>query len=705
MEKKITDTGRRSMTEILRNYGLLPDGAPLPCPEDEELDLEGLAAVARRHGLKASLLSPALEELKDLPVPSVVRLRSGHFAILVLAQDAVFFLIDPALPQPLAVPPVRFAELWTGEMLTFSARWSWAYFKKKYNLPWFHEVIKRYRPYLIEVLAAGFFLQALGIAMPLMTQVIIDKVIGNHGISTLTVLGVSLLVVFFLQAMLSGLKTYLLAHTTNKIDALLGTRLFRHLICLPLPYFENRKVGDTLMRLEALTSIREFMTGTGLMALLDVLFSVVFVAFMLYYSPALTAIAMIIIPLYLVQNLWSIPLVQQKIDAVWRQGTANQSFLVESITNMETVKALAVEPQFQYRWEELVARYMRAAFENVKLRIVINGFSGLIQTVASLGILWYGGHMVMDGRFTLGQLIAFQMIAGQAMQPLQKLLTVWPTVQQTGLALERMGDILGTSREPLLERPAGPVPALKGGITFSHVSFRYRPDLPLALEDVSLEIKPGEKVALIGRSGSGKSTLSKLIQRLYLPDSGSITLDSYPLERYPLVALRRQIGVVSQDSFLFNRSVRENIALYRPEAGMREVIAAAKLAGAHEFILELKDGYDTIAGERGSSLSGGQRQRIAIARMLLTDARLLVFDEATSALDYASEHYLMQHLEEIRRGRTMLVIAHRYSMAAQCSRILVMDQGRIVDEGTPAELRERPGLYRELYLQQAGGAR
>jgi subfamily B ATP-binding cassette protein HlyB/CyaB len=255
--------------------------------------------------------------------------------------------------------------------------------------------------------------------------------------------------VFFLQAMLSGLKTYLLAHTTNKIDALLGTRLFRHLICLPLPYFENRKVGDTLMRLEALTSIREFMTGTGLMALLDVLFSVVFVAFMLYYSPALTAIAMMIIPLYLVQNLWSIPLVQQKIDAVWRQGTANQSFLVESITNMETVKALAVEPQFQYRWEELVARYMRAAFENVKLRIVINGFSGLIQTVASLGILWYGGHMVMDGRFTLGQLIAFQMISGQAMQPLQKLLTVWPTVQQTGLALERMGDILGTSREPL----------------------------------------------------------------------------------------------------------------------------------------------------------------------------------------------------------------------------------------------------------------
>lgn len=702
MDEEITDTGRRSLAEILQNYGLSNAGAEISCPADAELDWDGLAAVARKYTLKSQLLTVSVDELKDLTMPAIVQLTNGHYAILALAHEAVVFLIDPALSQPLALPPVKLAEIWTGEVLTFSVRWSWEHFKQKYNLPWFHAVLRRYRPYLGEVLVAGLFLQVLGIAMPLMTQVIIDKVIGNRGLATLTVLGVSLIGVFLIQAVLSGLKTYLLAHTTNKLDAILGTRLFQHLVCLPLPYFENRRVGDTLMRLEALTSIREFMTGTGLMALLDVLFSVVFVAFMLYYSVPLTAIALLIVPLYVLQNLWSIPLVQRKIDAVWRQGAANQSFLVESVTNLETVKALAVEPQFQYRWEELVARYMRVAFENVKLRLVIDGFSGLIQTMASLGILWYGGHMVMDGRMTLGQLIAFQMIAGQAMQPLQKLLTIWPTVQQTGLALERMGDILNTGREAVLELPDGPVPELRGGITLHDVSYRYRPDLPPVLEHVSLSIEPGERVAIIGRSGSGKSTLAKLIQGLYIPDSGEIKLDEYPLNDYPLAALRREIGVVSQDSYLFNRSIRENIALARPEAAMPEIMAAAQLAGAHEFILELSHGYDTLAGERGSSLSGGQRQRVAIARMLLSEARILIFDEATSALDYASERYIMDHLEEMRQGRTMLVVAHRYSMAAQCDRIIVLEQGHIADQGTPAELRERPGLYRELYLAQGG---
>jgi len=703
MDEEITDTGRRALAETLQNYGLSNAGAEISCPADAELDWEGLAAAARKYTLKSQLLTVSVDELKDLPLPAIVQLTNGHYAILALAHEAVVFLIDPALSQPLALPPVKLAELWTGEVLTFSVRWSREYFKQKYNLPWFHEVWKRYRPYFAEVLLAGFFLQLLGIAMPLMTQVIIDKVIGSRGISTLTVLGVSLLFVFLLQAILSGLKIYLLGHTTNKLDAILGTRLFQHLICLPLPYFENRKVGDTLMRLEALTSIREFMTGTGLMALLDVLFSVVFVAFMFYYSIPLTFIALIIIPLYVVQNIWSIPLIQQKIDAVWRQGSVNQSFLVESVSNMATIKALAIEPQFQYRWEELVARYMRAAFENVKIRLVIGGFSGLIQTMATLGILWYGGHMVMDGRFTLGQLIAFQMIANQAMEPLQKLLTIWPTVQQTGLALERMGDILHTGREPVLELPDSPVPALQGGITLRNVDFRYRPDLPLALEGINLDIQPGEKVALIGQSGSGKSTLAKLIEGMHLPDSGEIHLDGMPLSEYPLAALRRQLGIVEQETCLFNRSIRDNIALSRPEAGMTEIIKAAQLAGAHDFILELPDGYDTLAGERGSSLSGGQRQRIAIARMLLSEARILILDEATSALDYASEKYIMDHLEEIRQGRTLLVITHRYSMAAKCDRIIVLQQGHIIDQGTPMELQQRPGLYRDLYLEQAGG--
>ena len=370
--------------------------------------------------------------------------------------------------------------------------------------------------------------------------------------------------------------------------------------------------------------------------------------------------------------------------------------------NISTIKAMDLSPQFMHKWEEMLAHYMRAAFEQAKFQVVITGFSGVIQSLSSIGVLWYGGHMVMAGEFTLGQLIAFQMLAGQAMEPLKKLLTIWPQVQQTGMALERMGDILATPREPVLEEQIFNLPKLQGKIDIEHLYFRYRPDMPWVLSDISLHIAAGEKVAVIGPSGSGKSTLSKLLQGLYIPDQGEILLDDRINLQYPLSYLRRQIGAVIQESYLFNGSIRENIALAAPGTGMQKIIEAARLAGAHEFILELEDGYDTNVGEQGMALSGGQRQRIAIARMLLMDAGLLIFDEATSALDYASERSLMENLERIRQGRTMLVIAHRISMAACCDRVLVLDKGKIVDSGTPAELADRPGIYRDLCIQQKG---
>ena len=696
------DTGRQVLIQILTHFGAADAGSVKAlCGNDAEIDWQKLRQVAKKFNLRSELLRVQAAELRDVQVPAMIRLNNGHYGVLVLYSDAAVFVIDPALPQPLAMPASQFEEIWAGEVLTFSAKWNWKYFCKRYNLPWFLQVLTHYRRFLGEALLAAFFLQLMGIGMPLITQVIIDKVIGNNGLSTLKVIGCCMVLFCFCQALLTALKTYLLSHTTNKLDAILGTRLFRHMISLPLPYYESRRVGDTLMRVEALTSIREFLTGTGLMTFLDVFFSTVFLAFMLYYSVPLTMIALLIVPLYLIQNVWSVPIVKAKIDAVWRTGTENQSFMVESVTNMETVKALALEPQFNHRWEKLLSRYMRTTFENAKFNVVLGGFSGTIESIASLGILWYGGHMVMNGEFTLGQLIAFQMIAGQAMQPMTKLLTMWPQVQQAGLALERIGDILNTGMEPVLMEQ-GRIP-IKGDVRLEHLSYRYRPDLPLVLEDVNIDIKAGEKIGIVGRSGSGKSTLSKLIQRLYLPDTGDIFIDNRPIDELGFHNLRAQIGVVMQENFLFDRSIRDNIAVARPDADMAEVIRAAQLAGAHDFILELPEGYDTKAGERGASLSGGQRQRIAIARALLDNPSILIFDEATSALDYESERIIMQNIEAIGEGRTMLVIAHRLSTVAHCDRIIVLDNGHIVETGTHQELLARNGIYRNLYMQQAEG--
>ncbi|MBE8955582.1 MAG: peptidase domain-containing ABC transporter [Quinella sp. 2Q5] len=696
-------TGVVSIIKVLQHFGVkdlqkIYDENP---ETDEQLDWERLQKLAKKYRVSSTLIHPTVDELREIEYPAVAKMVDGAYIAIGSANDEVILAIDPRENKPQAIPIKQFLEGWSGDLLVFSAALNWAYFKKRYNVDWFLRVFKRYKKPLGEVLAASFFLQLMGIGFPLITQVIIDKVIGNNGISTLTVIGCSMIVFFFMQALLTALKTYVLNHTTNKLNAILGTRLFHHLISLPLPYYERRRVGDTLMRVGALGQIREFLTGTGLMTVLDVFFSVVFIVFMLWYSVPLTLIALITVPLYMVQNIWAVPIIKRKIEAVWRTGAMNNAFMVEAITNIETIKALAVEPQFVNKWENLLARYVRTTFENAKFRLFISGFSGVVNACITMGILWYGGHMVMNGEFTLGQLIAFQMISRQALGPMTKLLTMWPQVQQVGLALERIGDILNTPMEPIVaDMGKRGAPRIDGSIEFTDVSFRYRVDLPLVLKNINLTVLPGQKIGIVGRSGSGKSTLTNLVQNLYIPEAGSIVVGGIDTKEANLSWLRGQIGVVMQENYLFNSSVRDNIAVSRPTATMDEIIRAARLAGAHEFILELKEGYDTKVGERGDSLSGGQRQRVAIARALLANPPILIFDEATSALDYESERIILNNMGAIGAQRTMLIIAHRLSAVRRCDKIIVVDQGEIVESGTHDQLLALGGLYRYLYDQQ-----
>lgn len=585
----------------------------------------------------------------------------------------------------------------------------WLEKKKEYSLDFFLDVLKRYKRIIYEFLLTTLFLQIMGIGLPLITQVIIDKVLSNKGYSTLMVIGVSTAIFFSVQALLTGLRTYIMNNTSMKLDAILGARIYHQLLGLPMPYYQNRAVGDVVFRVNMISSIREFFTGTALTTVLDIFFSVVFITFMLWYSVPLTLIALLAVPFYIFQAIWAFPISREKNNEMFKASIATSSFMTEAVTGMEAVKALAVEPQFRYHWEQLIAHYVGTAFDNAKFNLVINTASNVLKQLASLLVLWFGGHMVMNGEFTLGQLIAFQMISNQALTPLTKLLTIWPQLQRTAMGLLCLSDIINKPIEPVLINKGKQADSLRGKIQLKDITFRYRPDLPPILTDFNLEIQPGQRVGIVGRSGSGKSTLANLLQLMYLPQKGQILYDDIPVEDISLGWLRSKIGIVTQENYLFNSSIRDNIVVSRPDAPMEQVIQAAKIAGAHEFILELKEGYDTKAGERGTSLSGGQRQRIAIARAILDNPSILIFDEATSALDYESESLIMRNLDAIstdqatHQRRTMLIIAHRLSTIQRCDRIIVMDKGTIIESGTHAELMSKKGHYHKLYTQQQKG--
>ena len=672
-------------------------------PDGQSLDCIGVVRAARRLGVKAKAVTVAQKRLATAPLPAIAQARDGSFFILAKADREKALIQVPGQP-PKQLTCEELSERWNGTVVFVSRRAQLAGGERRFDFTWFIPAIVKYRRLFGEVLLASLFLQLFGLVTPLFFQVVIDKVLVHRGMTTLDVLVIGLVLVTVFEIILGGLRTYIFSHTSSRVDVELGARLFQHLLALPIAYFQSRQVGQTVARVRELETIRSFLTGSALTVVLDLLFTVVFFAVMYHFSPALTLIVLAAIPFYAALSIGITPGLRRRIEEKFQRGATNQAFLVESVSGVETLKSMAVEPQMRQRWEEQLAAYVRASFRAITLGTVGSQGVLLINKVVTALILWFGAHAVIAGELTVGQLIAFNMLAGQVNQPILRLAQLWQDFQQFRISVDRLGDVLNAPAEPSHNPNRASLPAIKGEITFDRVTFRYRSDGPEVLRNVSLRFPAGQIVGIVGPSGSGKSTLTKLVQRLHVPERGRVLVDGVDLAMVDPTWLRRQVGVVLQDNVLFNRSVRDNIALADPTMAMEKVIAAAKLAGAHEFVLELPEGYDTELGERGSTLSGGQRQRIAIARALATDPRILILDEATSALDYESERILQDNMRLICQGRTVLIVAHRLSTVRHTDRIVTIEGGAVVEDGTHDELLRNGGRYAALHKYQTGEA-
>lgn len=706
------DTGLNCLAIISRYYGLPADTEQLKHQFGQEGEVFGAAEIlraAKLQGLKARQVSIDWSRLDCIHLPAIARHKDGHFLILAKADfsggNEKVLIQDPLEKRPLALPRAVFEEAWNGELILFTRRAGLGDSKREFDFKWFIPAILKYRKLFGEVLLASFFIQLLALVTPLFFQVVIDKVLVHRGLTTLDVLALGLIVVSLFEVILGGLRTYLFSHTTQRIDVGLGARLFNHLQALPISYFDSRRVGDTVARVRELENIRNFLTGSALTLVIDLFFTVVFLAVMYYYSPVLTYIVLGSIPFYIILSVVVTPVLRARVNEKFNRGAENQAFLVESINGIETLKSMAVEPQMQRRWEEQLAGYVKASFKATNLGNITSQCASFINKAVVVLTLWFGARLVIEGALSVGQLIAFNMLSARVSGPVLRLVRLWQDFQQAGISVTRLGDILNAPSEPGYNPNRSTLPPLEGRVTFDNVTFRYRHDGPEVLRRFSLDILPGQVIGIVGRSGSGKSTLAKLVQRLYVPESGRVLVDGIDLAMIDPSWLRRQIGVVLQENVLFNRSVRDNIALSDPGIPMERIVQAAKLSGANDFILELAEGYDTFVGEQGGNLSGGQRQRIAIARALVSDPRILIFDEATSALDYESERIIQDNMRQICNGRTVIIIAHRLSAVRQADRIIVVDNGEVVEDGSHRQLIKRHGQYAKLYQFQMGDIR
>ena len=681
------------MRSIVKNYGI----------ESADISPEEIIRIAQDNGFKVKKKKISINELviSKYPTPAIIRKKTGEYLVLLAVKEAenraMILIPTEKAPNSISIEELQ-KEI---EDYILVLKHKLISDEVKFGFKWFFTEILKYKKIVGQVLLGSFVIQLFGLVTPLFTQVILDKVLVHRTLSTLNVLAFAFIFVSIFELLLNLARNYIFIHTTSKIDAKLGAKLFKHLFRLYYIYFENRQVGNIAARVRELDRIREFITDKSVSVILDLFFSLVFIAIMLMYSIKLTMISVTFIAIIGIIFVLITPELRIRLEDKFQMGAQSNSYLVESITGVQTVKSLGVEGSMFKKWEDKLGKYIKSSFNLSIMGNFTGSITKFLQKLMTIAILYVGVCLVIENKLTIGQLIAFQMFSGQFSAPVLRLVNLWNEFQQTLLAVDRIGDILNSPIE-VQDSKSITLSNIKGHLKFENLSFKYNIDLPNVLNQVNFEIYPGMKVGIVGRSGSGKSTLTKLIQRLYYPSEGTIYIDGIDIRNINPVWLRTNIGIVLQENFLFSGTIRDNIVLPRPNMPMEAVIKVAQISGAHEFISKLPKGYDTQVGERGSSLSGGQKQRIAIARALITDPRILIFDEATSALDYESEKIIKDNLDIITRGRTTLFIAHRLSTIQNCDVIICFDEGRIVEVGTHEQLLQHDGYYKKLYLAKNG---
>ena len=666
-----------------------------------ELKTPQLAAICDLMGLMASPLNPNSPELLSRAPFPALGIINGHPKVIWQEKSNKLLISDPLKDQELVSCEELFDKEDGDTFALLCVEKNANAPRTRFGLSWFLPAMRKYKTTLFQVVIASFFVQLLALFNPLLIQQIIDAAITQGNIKSLNVLGLLLVAMAFSQGLLGALRTYLFADTTNRIDISLGASIIHHLFRLPLSYFSRRPVGEISSRVGELENIRSFLTGTALTVFLDSIFSILYIAVMLSYSVSLTLWALAVIPFFIGLTFAVAPLVRNQLRRQAEAKAKVQSHLVEILSGMETVKSQGMELPSEWRWEQFYGRQIQIGFQNTFTSTAASSTNQFLQQVSGLLVIWIGSILVLQGKMTLGQLIAFRILSGYVTNPLLRLATLWQNFQETALSLERLSDIVDHKEEIEIKgQNLPPMPTIKGKISYENVNFRFASTGPLQLTNVSFTIPKGNFVGVVGTSGSGKSTLIKLLTRLFDPIDGKIKIDGMDISKFDLYSLRRQIGVVPQDSLLFDGSIQENIALSKPEASFDEIVDAAKISCAHDFIQSLPAGYNTLVGERGAALSGGQRQRIAIARTIIKKPSLLILDEATSALDINNEKNLIQNLLKAHSEITVIFITHRLSSLRNSDQILLMNEGVLAEMGSHVELMSLNGSYSTLYRQQ-----
>jgi len=703
-------TALRCLAAVARHHGIDLDVEHLAHEyglPDTEVDTEVLMRVAHDNGLRCRKRHLAWEALSGLgdSFPLIARLANGNSVVFAgfrggEAGAAEVVVLDPLATSPnfLFITRDRLERLWTGETILVHRAYNLGDENRPFGLLWFVPELIRNRGDFTAVAVAALLLAAIGLITPIFFQLVIDKVLVHNSEATLRVLGLGVVLAILFEAAFKSLRGLILLGVTNRIDMRLTRRTFSHLMQLPLLFFETSATGVLTKHMQQTEKIRAFLTGRVLSTLLDSVTLVFFLPVLLSYSLVMGGLVFLFAAGIALTFVAILPIYRQQLLALYDAEGRRQAMLVETIQGMRTVKALALEARKRQHWNDQSANAILRLNRVGRTTVVADAIVGFLQQLGTVAIVWVGAELVFAGRLTVGELVAIQMLAGRVSAPLVQMVSLVNEFQEIRLSLRMLGEVM--SRRPERVSGTGLQPRLSGAVVFENVSFSYPDSNAPALQGVSFTIPAGSLVGVVGRSGCGKSTLLRLLQGLHLPQAGLIKFDGYELREIDLQHLRRSVGVVIQESFLFNDTVRNNIAITRPECEFAEVVAAARAAGADEFIQRLPHGYDTVLEENAANLSGGQKQRLSIARSLLLNPRILLFDEATSALDPESEAIINQNLDQIRRGKTLMIVTHRLSTIARADLILVLDGGHIHACGTHSELVRMNELYRHLWREQ-----